>query len=308
MCYIKFDGNDCTYSLDTLALEKDIILPNPILNPKGQLVAVKGRLTNIKMISVLAPISSAFYESYDEYRKKQFKAKLGAVIGIFNLGPAAASAALDRPRGSLEMCVFIQAQLDGQPIEGWIGYGQFHENDEVKVVVDKSYAEHWQVYAIARPKDHVISILPRCDQGKKPFIKFSWGLYLKIYVPCIFALASFMFMFIWMVTNLPEAVVGAIAILLFFQIAVAFVGRSLYVEGKNSYVPLAEKIFAALGWPNISSISLPNMNKKHVRKLIQQGEYRNWDEKKDTGTKPTPTCNYLSGFFYYDKELDDKTE
>jgi len=90
-----------------------------------------------------------------------------------------------------------------------------------------------------------------------------------------------------------------------FQFIGACTSRSPYIERRDGDIALAQKIFTALGWQDVRSISLLNMNAQRVKELKKQGQYKHWDPKRDTGTKPSPKyLEYQSGFFYYDENLD----
>ncbi|WP_392552166.1 putative type VI secretion system effector [Orbus wheelerorum] len=302
MCYLKFDGNDQVYDRNRLRIDHNIRTALPIIEPDCELLIKTGRLTDIKQVAAYAPITLDAFIPKDVREKREKRFKQGAWINVLNLGLASAGAGMKRSKVEPKIAaVFISAKLDDKPIQGWLGFTKFNEGDEVKAVVSPK-AEHDEVYAILRPQDHIISIMPTCQQGhkagKKTAIKSFYGLLVFIFLLCLFVsslmardlvqLAGF--------TAFGMIICGCVGVL---------AALSVYKDVKKGAYHFAERIFATLGWKNPEKIDLYYINKNIIKTLQQQNQYSEW-KLSEKGLRPSPLYSRSSvdGFFYYDENLD----
>ena len=178
-------------------------------------------------------------------------------------------------------------------LKGWLGYYKFNEGDLVEVVAEK-HTDHYEVYAMLKPSEQIISLIPLCFAGRKHALK-------RYHIPVILFYLLFTAGLVYLssdftLDNLIPAYIGIGA----FYIPTIFI---LYYKMITTNIKLAERIFSVLGWQNVTNIDLINISKKQVKKLIAQGKYSlEWNDNVDRFIRP-----YKGGdgwyFFYYDPEM-----
>lgn len=305
---MKFDGNDVIHRRDELYESSGINLPLPILKPSNDLVCLYGHLSNIKQIAAYVPITGESFIDKDVIEKREKRLKIGAIIGALNNGLVSISAGMNRKRFEPEVpAVFISANLDEQPVQGWIGFAKFNEGDKVEVVAAKT-DEHYEIYAITRPEDQIISILPSCEMGHKFFLRYLIRHYFQTVLP-IMTLFFFLVITLFMKQSLKESLLITAAITLIAIPCLAWIVWNFYKDYKNGVYSFAEKIFNKLGWSNVENIDLCTQSMKIIRKKIVNKEFTQWTEA-DIAIRPSPYKKHAikKGFFYYDKELDNNTK
>lgn len=271
MCYLKFDGSDKVYLRRELNIEHNISTPLPILDPDHELQVLIGNLTEIKQVAAYVAITGDAFIPHDIIDKREKTFKLGLIVNSLNLGLTSLAAGVKRSKVVPRIpAVFIKAKLNGYPIQGWIGFAKFEEGDEVKVVVSRQQ-EHDEVYAILRPKDNIISIMPSCQQGHKAGTKtitksiLSGGGIFCFILSFIAALVSGKTFLIFL-----GSFIGT---MIFSSILMVLAGRSIYKDTKNGLYYFAERIFTALGWVNPEYIDLKEMNQQVVKRLLDNHQY-----------------------------------
>lgn len=302
MCYLKFDGLDKVYERSELRIKHNIRTTLPILEPKGELQVKFGILTDIKQVSAYVPITAGAFIPPEEVRKREQTFKLGTLVNTLNVGLSSLGAGMKRQKIVPKVpAVFISANLNGKPIRGWIGFAKFNEGDEVEVVVAPQ-AEHDEVYAILRPKDKIISIMPTCQQGHKVgkkhtnntafwFILIGCPLF-SLLIATIASHSSSEFLFSFCFSTIFCSIVACLAV------------RSVNKDTKKGIFHFAESIFATLGWKNTENIDLLLINKRIIQELHEEGKYAPWSIEQ-RGFRPSPLYKYSSrdGFFYYDDKV-----
>ena len=95
------------------------------------------------------------------------RTKLGVTAiaaGIAGLsGPAISTAAYATSGG--EDADYVEFDLDGKPVKGWVWRSPFREGDAVEVAAEWR-DDHYETAGIARPMDRVIALYPHCSRGK----------------------------------------------------------------------------------------------------------------------------------------------
>ncbi|WP_137938758.1 putative type VI secretion system effector [Chitinivorax sp. B] len=81
---------------------------------------------------------------------------------------------------------WVEFELDGRAFKGWLWRCPFRTGDEVEVIASNEGAFH-RVYAVARPKDRLISLYPHCSRGRVAH----WLNTLKMYLLAILAAPIF---------------------------------------------------------------------------------------------------------------------
>ncbi|WP_199032829.1 putative type VI secretion system effector [Ralstonia sp. ASV6] len=100
------------------------------------------------------------------------RTKLGVTAiaaGIAGLsGPAIATAA--NAASAEEHADYVEFDLDGKPIKGWVWRSPFNNGDDVEVAAEWR-EDHYETAGIARPIDRIIALYPHCSRGKARHIK-----------------------------------------------------------------------------------------------------------------------------------------
>ena len=73
---------------------------------------------------------------------------------------------------------YLQFEIDGKPVKGWVWRSPFQEGDRVEVVAEWQ-TDHYELYAITRPADNTIALYPHCSRGSKSHWRNAWWWWLK---------------------------------------------------------------------------------------------------------------------------------
>ena len=298
MPYAKYDGTDIIYKDKEELLKKTgISITDPILPPKN-LVKITGTISEFKGIFCYAPLFDGAYLSKEERKKQSAKVRSGAILGTLSGNSIAGLAVLGHGdsihRSNYFEAQYITAKLNNDIIlKGWLGYFKFNDGDLVEVVAEK-HTDHYEVYAMLKPSEQIISLIPPCFAGRKHALK-------RYHIPVILFYLLFTAGLVYLssdftLDNLIPAYIGIGA----FYIPTILI---LYYKMITTNIKLAERIFSVLGWQDVTNIDLIDISKKQVRKLIAQGKYSlEWNDNVDRFIRP-----YKGGdgfcFFYYDPEM-----
>ncbi|WP_392552172.1 putative type VI secretion system effector [Orbus wheelerorum] len=298
MPYATFSDKDIIYrDKEELLKKTGISIPDPILPPK-KLVRLTGTLSEFKAIFCQAPLADGAYMS--EEQKKQQKAKLrtGAAAAMLNGNSTAALAALGRAdgqdRSNYLPAQYITAKLNNTiQLKGWLGCFQFNDGDQVEVVAEQ-HTNYYEVYAMLKPSEQIICIIPPCTGGRKQAFKD----YIIIFFIFYFLFSLFMNYAFFSFTLEDISIV-------FSTLGVLFCLASIltYSKFRTTFVELAEQIFTTLGWQNVQYINLRKMTKQHINELIALNKYdTEWNAEKDNYTKPHKSKGTVC-LYYYQPEV-----
>jgi hypothetical protein len=200
------------------------------------------------------------------------KTKLGVLAvaaGLAGLGGQAIATA-GFAASTEEAADYVEFDLDGSPVKGWVWRSPFKEGDQVEVVgeINGSYLE---VAAIARPADHIIALYPHCSRGRSRHV---WNA-LKWWT---ISTAGFLggTLFFLLVAGSPQSILNGwseggnyavLGVVIFFALMFSSLTRKWM-----PFVRVAEKVFKALGWPNPGAVDLVKSSKAK-RRPEDPGEY-----------------------------------
>ena len=298
MPYAKYDGTDIIYNNKEELLKKTgVSITDPILPPKN-LVKITGTLSEFKGIFCYAPVGDDAYMSKEERKKLNAKirsrAALATLAGNNSAGLAALGHNEDIHVSNYFPSQYFTAKLNNTiKLKGWLGYYKFNEGDLVEVVAEK-HTDHYEVYAMLKPSEQIISLIPHCFAGRKHALK-------RYHIPALLFYLLFTAALVYLssdftLDNLIPAYVGIGAL----YIPAILI---LYKKMINTYVKLAERIFSVLGWKDVANIDLGDISKEQVKKLIAQGKYSlEWNDNVDRFIRPYKAGDGWS-FFYYDPEM-----
>lgn len=129
-----------------------------ITQPKNQaLIKLTGTIKNLKATREHA--SFVFTES--DQTKMGVIAVAAAAAGMGGQAMSTAASASDME----EAADYVEFELNGQPVKGWVWRNPFHEGDIVDVAAEWQN-DHYETFGIARPRDKTIALYPHCSRGK----------------------------------------------------------------------------------------------------------------------------------------------
>ena len=130
----------------------------------GELVKLTGRIKDLNARQDAA----SFVFTRGEQAGMGVIALAAALAGAG--GPAMATAA--NASALEETADYLEFELDGKPVKGWVWRNPFQEGDEVAVAAEDR-GTHWELYAIARPNDRTIALYPHCSRGQTSHILYA---------------------------------------------------------------------------------------------------------------------------------------
>ncbi|MCX8706875.1 hypothetical protein J3U65_05375 [Gilliamella sp. B3791] len=303
MCYAKYDGKDITYKdKDQVLIKTGLKIEDPTLPPKN-LVKLTGTLSDFKGIFCFAQLGDGAYLSEEQREKQKAKLQKGALLATLNGNTAAGLAALGHAEGgdrsNLFPAQYITAKLNNDiTLKGWLGFYKFNEGDQVEVVAEK-HDDYYEVYAMLKPSEHIISIIPLCLGGRKQLFK-----YFKLPLFLFYVIFTAIILYFFGSFNLDDIVSAYIGSGILFGPAYFL----LYKKSISTFALLSEQIFTVLGWQNVANINLISISRQYVKKLIASGKYSYvYNDLIDQYIKPTKSGEGLY-FFYYDPEVLCKEE
>ncbi|MCS2163726.1 hypothetical protein MUU47_21880 [Scandinavium sp. H11S7] len=271
--------------------------PPPVLPPYGLLEKISGRLEAFS------------YESFREYFdvKAYRTSTLPTISDGQRAGAAAAAIAAGSPgvgavimaesESSNDTAEYVQGIINGRAFRGWVGITRLQEGDDVEMVAEWQH-DHYEVYAIALPKERIVSIIPKCDMGHNAHLLWR--------AKNMFILAGIllsMFNGVCLIRFLLEGGEGGFWEYYGFPIFIMLCGDLLFSGGIAYFAyracaptrcKLAEEIFRLLGMKNASKVNLNKITKKREQRLMDEGKWH------DPGDKNKPACP--SGKFIYSGE------
>ena len=235
--------------------------------PEG-LVKLTGTIENYKVTRTEA---SFIFTDAD-------RTQLGVVAiaaGIAGLsGPAISTAAY--AASAEEDADYVEFDLDGKPVKGWVWRSPFKEGDAVEVAAEWR-DDHYETAGIARPADRVIALYPHCSRGKARHIKNGakwWALGVALFfIGGGGATLGVMLMLSDSPRNLLSDFFSE-KLLVMIAGTYGFFGlMTISLTSKwMPFVRLTEKICRTLGIPNASNVDLVQSSKAQ-RKPDDPGEY-----------------------------------
>jgi hypothetical protein len=161
---------------------------------------------------------------------------------------------------------FVEFEIDGKSVNGWLTFAPFKEGDHVEMVAARE-GDRWHVFGIVRA-DYVTALHPCCSRGRYAHFK---------------ATAKWWLVISSVLVTLGLLMVGCISVfeygyrsILDLSFWLLFAGGSgggffllsalVAASQSRKFMPavcLAESIFAGFGWKNVKSIDLPAITKKY---------------------------------------------
>ncbi len=228
---------------------------------EGTLTTLRGRIRGLRKEN-----STVDAFQGDELRARSSVAgTLAVAAGLSGIAAGMVAISMDEMR---EAAFGISFEIDGKSVRGVLWDCPFGEEDEVEVVAEKS-GEHWNMFAVARPRDRIISLFPHVVAGEIAHYKSSLSLWGK-FILVLFILTAAM-------AGLAGFLVGVDSLsggVMYFVGGFVIASAVLAVIGFNTarkympFVRIAEGVFTALGWQDVKRIDL----RKRTLKQIKPGD------------------------------------
>jgi len=212
----------------------------------SQLVKLTGTIANYMVTR--AEASFVFTDS--DRNAMGVIAIASAIAGLS--GPAVATAA--NANATEEDADYVEFDLDGKAVKGWVWRSPFREGDKVEVAAEWR-GDHYETAGIARPEDRTIALYPHCSRGRTQHLKNAikwWLISATLLNLCTFLIALPTFGIHDYLNVMREILVYVAATLyLFFGVMTFSLTRKWM-----PFVRLAEKVFTTLGWPSPGNVDL----------------------------------------------------
>ncbi|UXY16957.1 hypothetical protein N8I74_08095 [Chitiniphilus purpureus] len=216
---------------------------------------LRGKITNLRKTRE----SASFFFTDSDQTAMGVVAVAAAAVGLGSQAIAVASATTSIE----EEADYLEFELDGQDIRGWVWRCPFSEGDEVEAVVERE-GGHYVAYAITRPADRTMALYPHCSRGKLAHVKNA--------VKWWFLGVSIVLFVGFLIISLAAIGDGIEFVIDIWKNSLPWVGLALYgffgvmtislTKKWMPFVRLSEKCFTALGWKNTSNIDLVKTTKK----------------------------------------------
>lgn len=195
------------------------------------------------------------------------KTKIGVVAIAAGLAGLSGQAISLASAETNEAADYIEFELDGKPVKGWVWRSPFREGDIVEVVAEWQ-DDHYEAYAVARPEDRIVALYPHCSRAAKLHVRNAWKWW--FWGSSLPVLTGFIFMISMLISDESPnrydrflegfpIFMGGVA-----SISFAFVGLMTYSLTRKwmPFVRLAERVFTAFGWDNPGDIDLVKRSKE----------------------------------------------
>ena len=229
-------------------------LPKP--NADG-LVLLSGTVRNLKVTRA----SASFVFTESDQTRMGVVAFAAAIAGLGGQAMATASNA----SAMEEEADYLEFELNGQQVRGWVWRNPFREGDEVSVAAEHRADGHWEAFGVQRPADKTVALYPHCSRGRaRHFKNAAWwwffgfgGFLLVVMAPAIYFTGG-----------------GGGDFAVVFSGLMAFLGVMTFSLSRKwmPFVRLAEKVFRALDLPNPSDVDLVKSSNKQ-RTANDPGEF-----------------------------------
>ncbi|OTQ62371.1 putative type VI secretion system effector [Gilliamella apis] len=171
---------------------------------------------------------------------------------------------------------FINVQINGVIYRGWIGDCPFQAGEEVAVIAQWQ-EDHYELYALAKPDERIISICPNCSKGRIAYL-------IHQAKATLFLILSFMILFnvfyilvwgsLYQLLHLTAEYISFMKPIFFGSSIFCSIGMIIEsIPNVNKKAKIAEKIFKTLNLPKIARMDLRRFTNKKVAKLKQKKQH-----------------------------------
>ena len=171
---------------------------------------------------------------------------------------------------------FINVQINGVIYRGWIGDCPFQAGEEVAVIAQWQ-EDHYELYALAKPDERIISICPNCSKGRIAYLihQAKATLFLILFFMILF---NVFYILVWgslyQLLHLTAEYISFMKPIFFGSSIFCSIGMIIEsIPNVNKKAKMAEKIFKTLNLPKIARMDLRRFTNKKVAKLKQKKQH-----------------------------------
>lgn len=223
------------------------------MSPEQQFAieVLRGKITNL----LCRRRKQDFILSEAQHTYMDATAAGAAVMGM----GASAMGLLQMSANSAEEADWVEFELDGHHVQGWLWKMPMSEGDIVEVVAERRPAGSYFAYSIRRDNDGVIAVYPNATSGRSAFYRRIMKYMLTMFAFCYGLFCALFYSGAGGVdtTGLKWfPIAGAGVTLPFFWLLF----HRAYLKMAN-FSRLAEVIFSSYGWSDVRQIDLVRASK-----------------------------------------------
>ena len=170
----------------------------------------------------------------------------------------------------------VNVQIDGVIYRGWIGDCPFQAGEKVAVIAQWQ-EDHYELYALTKPDERIISICPNCSKGRIAYLihQAKATLFLILFFMILF---NVFYILVWgslyQLLHLTAEYISFMKPIFFGSSIFCSIGMIIEsIPNVNKKAKIAEKIFKTLNLPKIARMDLRRFTNKKVAKLKQKKQH-----------------------------------
>jgi len=216
---------------------------------------ISGRVTKLKKRRDTA--SFVFTESD--------QTTMGVVaVGAALSGLSGVAATLSTHASSMEEeADYVEFDLDGRRLSGWLWRSPLNEGDSVDAAVER-HGDHYELFGIVKKEERIIALYPHCSRGRSSHVKnaVKWMLIFEVISFIALSLISIDFdtgeLWLWSMLASSSTVRWIFSV---FFLAISLIAFWMIWKWMP-FVRLAEKVFRVLELGQPAHIDLVKSSKK----------------------------------------------
>ena len=225
-------------------------------NPNPGLEKLRGVIANYRCTRT----SATFVITKDDRNAIRVVAIAAGIGGLSGMAVSTAVSA-----GAEEDAGYLEFDLDGNSVKGFVWRSPFKEGDAVEVIAEW-HQDRFELFAVACSKDRIVALYPHCSRGWKSHWKnalVSWLVGTTIILFFTTVLLGLIGLTHYQFLEKTMRALRAFLLLMPLGVYPIFLLMTISLAWKwMSFVRLAERIFVAFGWPDPSDIDLNKQSKK----------------------------------------------
>jgi hypothetical protein len=195
--------------------------------------------------------------------RDQSNMRLGAILSAL-IGDSGQAATLSNYASSMEsMGDYVQFELDGRSLAGWLWGSPFKEGDYVEAAV-KIQGSRYELFALYKPEERTIALYPHCIKGTRAYLRAA--LRRTLFANAFFITALSLLFLFGGKQSLEQGIkfissreaLGGLFLGMVITSGICFTMLRKWLP----FAKLAEKIFRALDFPSPSDINLSESTKR----------------------------------------------
>ncbi|WP_438820315.1 putative type VI secretion system effector [Burkholderia lata] len=173
---------------------------------------------------------------------------------------ASAIGLIQSSANSEEEADWVEFELDGKQIEGWLWKMPMKDGDEVEVVAEPRARDRYFAYSVRRGSDDMVAVYPHATRGRSALYRWLMKIMLGFFVP-VYILLCFM------LSRDADGIDGATLTIVLggagvFSLLIFWIlFHRAYLKMRH-FGRLAEVIFSGYEWSDVSKINLVRASKQ----------------------------------------------